>query len=180
MKRFIKDINVKIELKNKSNKNLLLGYIKAFLDVTIWIVFIYRISNFFVAIRMYPLGKLFWLINRILFSVDIDPRANLAGGFVLIHGLNVVVGHEVCSLGILKVYQGVTIGGNMGKRIFFDGIESGQPLIQNNVTLGIGSKILGPVVVGENSLIGTNTIITKDVLPNCIMIGNNKILRETK
>lgn len=180
MKRFIKDINIKIALKNRKNNKFFLGYIKAFLDVTIWIVFIYRISNLFVNIKMYPLGKLFWLINRILFSVDIDPRANLAGGFVLIHGLNVVIGHEVRSLGVLKIYQGVTIGGNMGKRKLINGIDSGQPIIQNNVILGIDSKILGPIVVGKNSLIGTNAIITKDVLPSCIMIGNNKILRETK
>lgn len=176
MRRFIKDVEAKIGAKQKYS-NFWIAYIKAFLDVTIWVVAIYRISSFFTKISLYPVGKIFWLINRILFSVDIDPRADLAGGFVLVHGLNIVIGHEVKSLGSLKVYQGVTIGGNSGKRKIINGKETGQPVLEDNVTLGIDSKVLGPILIGKSSLIGTSAIITKDVEPHSVMVGNNKLLR---
>jgi serine O-acetyltransferase len=131
MLKFIEDFKQKARLKQGSTQNLFFVYLKVSLDITIWIVLIYRISNVLNKIKLYPIAKFFWLINRIFFSVDIDPRANLEGGFVLIHGLNIVIGHEVRSSRLLKVYQGVTIGGNIGKRKTIDNIVTGQPVLDN-------------------------------------------------
>jgi len=175
---FLKDIQTKVDLKSKGTNKILIAYIKASLDITLWIILIFRISHFFVKIHLYPIGKIFWLINRIFFSVDIDPRAKLAGGLTLVHGLNIVIGHEVRSKGTLKIYQGVTIGGNMGKRRIIDGYNTGQPVIESGVTLGVDSKIFGSIVIGKNSIITTNTIITKNVDSNSIMVMNNKLLRK--
>lgn len=83
-----------------------------FLNPCFQSVALYRLSSFLYHNRLDILAKLVWYINRIIFSVDIDYRADLAGGFVLIHGLGTVVGKDVVSKGKLTVYQGVTIGGS--------------------------------------------------------------------
>ena len=126
-------------------------------------VCLYRLSNLFYKIKLSPLSKLIWYINRLLFHVDIDYRADLAGGFVLIHGLGTVIGAEVKSYGILKVYQGVTIGGTMGKSRVIDGKETGQPVFYENVTVFTDAKIFGPLKIGANNLIKAGSIVTEDV-----------------
>lgn len=73
---------------------------------------LYRFSQFFYSIHLDVISKIIWYINRLLFHVDIDYRADLAGGIRLVHGLGTVIGHETKSLGNLTIYQGVTIGGN--------------------------------------------------------------------
>jgi serine O-acetyltransferase len=177
MCRFKEDLRSKIELKQKSNKAFVFSYLNAFLDVTVWIVFIYRVSNVFARIKLFPISKIFWLINRVFFSVDIDPRADFAGGFILVHGIGVVIGHETKTLGRVKIYQGATIGGNTGKRKNIYNRDMGQPVIEDNVTIGIGVALLGPILVGANSIIGTHAIATKDVSANSVVVESNKILR---
>lgn len=174
--RFITDIQAKACVKSQSDKMSILGFIKAVLDVNTWIVLIFRVSTFFVFIKCYPISKLFWFINRLLFTVDLDPRANLAGGLMLVHGMCIVIGHEVKSKGILKIYQGATIGGNHGKRKVIDGFSTGQPVLCNNVIIGINSCVLGPIIVGENSVVGTGAIATKDVLENVTVVSVNKVI----
>lgn len=176
MNRLLLDIKAKALLKSKNNKYQLVGFIKALLDINTWIIIIYRLSNIFADLRLYPFAKVFWIINRILFNVDIDPRANLAGGLVLIHGMGIVIGHEVKSLGMMKIYQGATIGGNMAKREDIDGVNTGQPVIEPNVTIGINSSILGPIKIGQDSIIGTGAIVTKNVKRNTVIIEANKII----
>jgi len=63
-------------------------------------------------IHLIPVAKLIWYMNRLLFHCDIDYRADLAGGFMIVHGLGIVIGSGVKSNGRLKVYQGVTLGGD--------------------------------------------------------------------
>ena len=125
-------------------------------------VLLYRISRFFYKIHLTPISKIIWYINRILFHVDIDFHADLAGGFVLVHGLGVVIGAGVVSEGPLKVYQGVTLGGRNfsrdinGKKMFF-------PYIKPNVIIYTDAKIFGAVIIGENSIVKAGEIVTKDV-----------------
>ena len=75
-------------------------------------VFNYRVSNFFYKCHLSLIAKWIWYFNRMWFHVDIDYRANLAGGFVIKHGLGLVIGKDVESRGSLVVYQGVTLGGS--------------------------------------------------------------------
>lgn len=174
--RFIKDFRAKACIKSRSDKISFKGFLKAILDVNTWIVFVFRLSSFFVLIKCYPISKVFWFVNRLLFTVDLDPRANLAGGLMLVHGMCIVVGHEVRSKGVLKIYQGATLGGNQGKRNVIDGISTGQPVLGNNVIIGINSCVLGPILVGENSIVGTGAIATKDIIENVTVVSVNKIL----
>lgn len=176
MIRLFKDIQAKALVKSNSNKSFIVAYVKSLLDVNTWIVIIYRLSSFFVKIYLYPVAKIFWLINRILFTVDIDPRADLAGGLMIVHGMNIVIGHEVRSKGKLKIYQGATIGGNSGKRKVVEGVNTGQPVFLDDVIVGINSCILGPVFVKEKCIVGTGAIVTKDVPANSIIVSVNKLI----
>lgn len=127
-------------------------------------IILYRISNFFYKIHLSIISKIVWYLNRIIYNVDIDYRADLAGGFVLIHGLGVVIGKSVKSEGKLTVYQGVTIGGNNGKiRKDENGKEWGQPLIGKNVKIYTNACVFGPVIISDNAIIKAHSIITQNI-----------------
>ncbi len=126
-------------------------------------VSLYRLSNLLYRCHLSFLSKLIWYINRLLFHVDIDYRADLAGGFVLVHGLGTVIGNGVKSEGFLKVYQGVTIGGSRGKSAMYQEVQIWQPLIRENVVIYTAGKIFGPVVIGKNNIIKAGTIVSKDL-----------------
>lgn len=124
---------------------------------------LYRLSNVLYKLKLKPLAKVIWYINRMLFSVDIDYRANLAGGLVLVHGIGVVIGKDVVSEGKLKVYQGVTIGGS-GKTKTYRNMQIDMPIIKDNVIIYTDAKIFGPVIINNNSVIKAGVIVTEDVL----------------
>jgi serine O-acetyltransferase len=174
------DFRVKLQYKDKRTKSRSLAFLKVILDPEFWVVVIFRLSNFFYRKKIFPVAKVFWLTNRIVFSVDIDPRANLAGGLNLVHGFCIVIGHQVKSLGPLRIYQGATLGGNSGLKDKINGVVTGQPVILPNVTVGINSCVLGPVLVGENATIGTGAIVTKNVPSAATVVGVNKIVSDYK
>lgn len=176
MLRIIEDIKAKVSNKTKTNSFKIFAILTAFLDVNVWIVVIYRLSSMFVKLKLYPIGKVFWLINRIVFTVDIDPRANLAGGLVLVHGMNIVIGHEVKSLGELTIYHGATLGGNSGKQRIIMEMETGQPVLNEGVIIGINSSVLGPIIIEEYAKVGTGAIVTKDIPAKAIVVSVNKII----
>lgn len=128
-------------------------------------VVLFRISNFFYRIKLVPLAKIVWYINRLLFCVDIDYRADLAGGFVLVHGLGTVIGKNVISKGPLKVYQNVTLGGGNGKpgRIDEDGKVRGMPLFYPNCIVYTGSIVVGGIKIKENTTIKAGSIVSSDI-----------------
>lgn len=127
-------------------------------------VCLYRLAAFFHRLHFSVISKIIWYINRMLFHVDIDYRADLAGGFVLVHGLGTVIGKSVCSKGRLTVYQGVTIGGNNGKtRIDDNGKEYGQPIIGENVKIYTGAGVFGPVIIESGTVIKAGSIVTHDI-----------------
>jgi serine O-acetyltransferase len=106
------------------------------------------------------------LITRALTGVEIHPAAEIGHGLFIDHGSGVVVG-ETAEIGEnVTLYQGVTLGGTgfaTGKR---------HPTVQDNVTIGSGAKLLGPVTVGHGSKIGANTVVITDVPPNATVVGN--------
>lgn len=126
-------------------------------------VLLYRISNFFYKIHLSIVAKIIWYINRLLFSVDIDYRCDLAGGFVLIHGIGVVIGRYVQSEGSLTLYQGVTLGG-AGKERLYEGEILLQPLLKENVTIYTDAKVFGPVIIGKNNHIKAGEIVVDDII----------------
>lgn len=128
-------------------------------------VCLYRLSNLFYRMHLGIISKIIWYLNRLLFHVDIDYRADLAGGFVLVHGLGTVIGKGVISQGRLKVYQQVTLGGN-GQRLRKDpdGVERGMPLFEDGCVVYTGAIVVGGIKIKSNSIIKAGSIVTKDVL----------------
>jgi serine O-acetyltransferase len=112
------------------------------------------------------LPRLIAAAARSLTGIEIHPAAEIGPGLFIDHGMGVVIG-ETAKLGAdVTVYQGVTLGGTgfaTGKR---------HPTIQDNVTIGSGAKLLGPIVVGHGSKIGANTVVIHDVPPNSTVVGN--------
>lgn len=127
-------------------------------------IVLYRLAHFFYNIRLSILAKVIWYFNRVIFNVDIDYRADIAGGFKLVHGLGTVIGKDVKSLGRMTIYQGVTLGGSGKTRIYGDQ-EIFQPVIEENVIIYTDAKVFGPVIIGANNHIKAGAIISEDVLP---------------
>ncbi len=103
---------------------------------------------------------------RTLTGIEIHPAARIGEGFFIDHGAGVVIG-ETAQIGRdVTVYQGVTLGGTgfaTGKR---------HPTVEDNVTIGSGAKLLGPVTVGHGSKIGANTVVITDIPAHATVVGN--------
>jgi|SRR5579875_1405898 len=112
------------------------------------------------------LPRLIAMISRSLTGVEIHPAARIGPGLFIDHGMGVVIG-ETAEIGEeVTIYQGVTLGGTgfaTGKR---------HPTVEDNVTIGSGARLLGPITVGHGSKIGANTVVIHDVPPNCTVVGN--------
>lgn len=128
-------------------------------------VCLFRLSNMFYRIHLSFISKIIWYINRLLFHADIDYRADLAGGFVLVHGLGTVIGMNVISKGRLKVYQGVTIGGNSGKtRVDSEGKVFHQPVFEDDVIIYTNAGVYGPIEIKSGTVIKAGEIVSHSIL----------------
>ncbi|MBQ6421507.1 MAG: hypothetical protein IJK02_10575 [Clostridia bacterium] len=125
-------------------------------------VALFRLSNLLYRMHLSPLAKMVWYYNRVIYSCDIDYRADLAGGFVLVHGIGTVIGRYVRSEGLLRVYQGVTIGGSNRLKGEYAERTFRQPVLKDNVCVYTGAKIFGPVVIGKNNIVKSGAIVTED------------------
>jgi serine O-acetyltransferase len=105
-------------------------------------------------------------VSRMATGIEIHPAANIGDGLFIDHGMGVVIG-ETADIGDdVTLYQGVTLGGTgfaTGKR---------HPTVQDNVTIGSGAKLLGPITVGHGAKIGANSVVIHDVPPNATVVGN--------
>jgi serine O-acetyltransferase len=105
-------------------------------------------------------------LSRAITGIEIHPAAQIGRGFFIDHGMGVVIG-ETAEIGDdVTLYQGVTLGGTgfaTGKR---------HPTVQDNVTIGSGAKLLGPITVGHGSKIGANSVVIHDVPANSTVVGN--------
>lgn len=110
--------------------------------------------------------RLIAALARSLTGVEIHPASRIGCGLFIDHGMGVVIG-ETAEIGDdVTLYQGVTLGGTgfaTGKR---------HPSIQDNVTIGSGAKLLGPITVGHGAKVGANSVVIHDVPPNCTVVGN--------
>ncbi len=150
------------DLRNFRNNSPSKSYLAVFLNPCFAAVILYRISNFMYKRHLNILAKIVWLINRILFSVDIDYRAQIGKNFMLIHGIGVVIGKNVVIEDNVKIYQGVTLGG-AGIVREYKGKIIDQPQIGEGSIIYTNACIFGPVIISENSKIKACKVITKDV-----------------
>jgi serine O-acetyltransferase len=112
------------------------------------------------------LPRMIAAVSRTVTGIEIHPAVRIGASFFIDHGMGVVIG-ETAEIGDnVTLYQGVTLGGTgfaTGKR---------HPTVQDNVTIGSGAKLLGPITVGHGSKIGANTVVIHDVPPNSTVVGN--------
>lgn len=129
------------------------------------------------ALLFYRLGHSIWnaglrwlarfisTLARWLTGIEIHPAAKIGRRFFIDHGMGVVIG-ETAEIGDdCTLYHGVTLGGTSwqkGKR---------HPTLMNNVVVGAGAKVLGPITVGEGGRVGSNAVVTKDVPAGATVIG---------
>ncbi len=104
--------------------------------------------------------------TRAITGIEIHPAVEIGRDFFIDHGAGVVIG-ETAEIGdSVTLYQGVTLGGTgfaRGKR---------HPTLEDNVTVGSGAKLLGPVTIGRGAKIGANTVVIEDVPPGTTVVGN--------
>jgi serine O-acetyltransferase len=105
-------------------------------------------------------------LNRFLNGIEIHPGAEIGANLKIIHPVGIVVG-GLCRIGNnVEIYSGVTLGYRIGNVP-----EDGHPTIEDNVIIGTGAKILGPIIVGAGSAIGANAVVLESVPPNSLAIG---------
>lgn len=150
------------DIKNFRDNSSHKSYVGVLLNPCYYVVVLYRISNKLYKLKLGILAKLVWLINRIIFSVDIDYRATIGENFMVVHGIGLVIGKNVKIGDNVKVYQGVTIGGS-GKIRKINNEEIDQPIIDDNCIIYTNSCIFGPVIISKNNVIKACSLITKDI-----------------
>src|SRR4051812_8526069 len=126
----------------------------------------HRVAHALRSARVPVLPRAIAYASRTLTGVEIHPSAQIGRGLFIDHGMGVVIG-ETAEIGEdVTMYQGVTLGGTgfaCGKR---------HPTVQDNVTIGSGAKLLGPITIGHGAKIGANAVVINDIPPNSTVVGN--------
>lgn len=128
-------------------------------------VMLHRISHRLWRWRLKWLARFLAMFNRWMTGIEIHPAARVGRRFFIDHGMGVVIGETAIIGDDCTIYHGVTLGGTSwgkGKR---------HPTLGNNVVVGAGAKVLGPVMIGEGARIGSNAVAVRDVPPGCTVVG---------
>ena len=135
-------------------------------------VFFHRIANFFSIAKLDLIARIISQFSRFLTGIEIHPKAKIGENLFIDHGMGVVIG-ETSEIGNnVTIYHMVTLGG-ISPSINSDNQRDSKrhPTLMDNVVVGSGAQVLGPVVVGKNAKIGANAVVTKDVPENAVMVG---------
>ena len=135
-------------------------------------VFFHQIAHFFCIAKFDLVARIISQFSRFLTGIEIHPKAKIGKNLFIDHGMGVVIG-ETSEIGDnVTIYHSVTLGG------ISPSIDSNEqrnmkrhPTLKNNVVVGSGAQVLGPIIVGENAKIGANAVVTKDVPENAVMVG---------
>ncbi len=131
----------------------------------------YRFNHFLWQKKLCFLARLLSQITRFFTGIEIHPAAQIGKAFFIDHGMGVVIG-ETSQIGDnVTMYQNATLGGT--KLFDKDSKVKGKrhPTIGNNVIIGSGAQILGPITIGDNVKIGSNAVVVKDVPENTTVVG---------
>ena len=150
----------------KSKLSLILTYpgVKA--------IFFHKIANFFAIAKFDLVARIISQFSRFLTGIEIHPKAKIGKNLFIDHGMGVVIG-ETSEIGDnVTIYHMVTLGGISPSIKSKEQINiKRHPTLMDNVVVGSGAQVLGPVVVGKNAKIGANAVVTKDVPEKAVMVG---------
>ena len=150
----------------KSKLSLILTYpgVKA--------IFFHKIANFFAIAKFDLIARIISQLSRFSTGIEIHPKAKIGKNLFIDHGMGVVIG-ETSEIGDnVTIYHMVTLGG-IAPSINSDSQREikRHPTLMDNVVVGSGAQILGPVIIGKNAKVGANAVVTKNVPDNAVMIG---------
>ena len=135
-------------------------------------VFFHRVANFFSTAKFDLIARIISQFSRFMTGIEIHPKAKIGKNLFIDHGMGVVIG-ETSEIGDnVTIYHMVTLGG-IAPSINSDNQRNVKrhPTIENEVVIGSGAQVLGPVNVGCCAKIGANAVITKDVPEKAVMVG---------
>ena len=135
-------------------------------------IFFHRIAHFFSLAKFDLVGRVISQFSRFLTGIEIHPKAKIGKNIFIDHGMGVVIG-ETSEIGDnVTIYHMVTLC------VISPSINSDNqrqvkrhPTLKDNVVIGSGAQVLGPLTVGENAKVGANAVVTKDVPANAVMVG---------
>jgi len=135
----------------------------------------HRVAHFLWKKDLKLLARVISHISRFITGIEIHPGAKIGKGFFIDHGMGVVIGETAEIEDNVTLYHQVTLGGVSLKK------EKRHPTIKSNVVIGAGAKVLGPFTVGENSKIGANSVVVREVPPDSTVVGiPGKVVKKEK
>ena len=134
------------------------------------ILLFYRVSHYLYTKRFYFIARLISQLGRFLTGIEIHPGARIGKNLCIDHGMGVVIGETAIIGDNVMIYHNVTLGGT-GKDT-----KKRHPQIGNNVIIGTGAQIIGPIKIGNNVKIGANATVFKDIPDNKTVIKFNEII----
>jgi len=165
MNNFLESI-IKRDPAARNKINVILAYpgVKA--------VFFHFIAHKLWELKIYLIARIISQFSRFLTGIEIHPAAKIGKNLFIDHGMGVVIGETSEIEDNVTLYHSVTLGGispstNSGEQ---RGIKR-HPTLKNNVVVGSGAQVLGPIIVGEFAKIGANAVVTRDVPEHAIMVG---------
>ena len=165
MNEFLESI-IKRDPAAKSKLSVILTYpgVKA--------VFMHRIANFFAIAKFDLVARIISQFSRFMTGIEIHPKAKIGKNLFIDHGMGVVIGETSAIGDNVTIYHMATLGG-ISPSINSDNQREikRHPTLQDNVVVGSGAQVLGPIPIGKNAKIGANAVVTKDVPENGVMVG---------
>lgn len=128
-------------------------------------ILLHRIANLMWKLGIPFIPRYLNYIAHELTGVDIHPGAKIGDRFFIDHGTGVVIGETAVIGDDVTIYQGATLGGTSLER------TKRHPTLKNNIVVGAGAKVLGPITIGNNVQIGANSVVTKDIPDNSVVVG---------
>ena len=128
-------------------------------------VLFYRLTHFLWRYKFYWLARFISTFARWITGIEIHPGAVIGRRFFIDHGMGVVIGETAIIGDDCMLYHGVTLGGTTWDKV------KRHPTLKNGVVIGAGAKILGPIILGENVRVGSNSVVVRSIDDNETVVG---------
>lgn len=128
-------------------------------------LFFHRIAHFFYNIKLFFIARLISQLTRFFTGIEIHPGATIGKRLMIDHGMGIVIGETAVIGDDCVIYHQVTLGGTGKEKL------KRHPTIGNNVLIGAGAKLLGPINIGDNVKIGAGSVVLKSVEKNSTVVG---------
>ena len=133
---------------------------------------LYRFAHLLYSLKLTTFARLVSYIARFITGIEIHPGAQIGNHLFIDHGMGVVIGETSLIGNEVTIYHGVTLGGTSPSEDSDKQKNTKRhPTINDNVIIGSGAQVLGPITVGKNSKIGSNSVVAKDVDENMSVVG---------